>query len=133
MKAPDVTHPFSLYVDASDVAVGAVLVQDDSANVEHPVAYFSKKLNKHQIRYSTIEKEALSLLLALRHFDVYVNSGCYSLEVYTDHNPLTFVSKFHNQNRRLTGWYLCLQEYSINIHHITGRNNVIADCLSRPN
>jgi hypothetical protein len=120
LKSPSVTQPFSLYVDASDVAVGAMLSQHDSVGIEHPVAYYSEKLNKHQKRYSTIEKEALALLLSLRHF-----------EVFTDHNPLVFVSKFRNKNRKLSGWHLCLQEYNLNIHHIAGRNNVVVDILSR--
>ena len=48
LMSPDVDRAFSLYVDASDVAVGAVLSQKDLQGVDHPVAYFSKKLDKHQ-------------------------------------------------------------------------------------
>jgi hypothetical protein len=113
------------------VSVGAVLLQKDVDGIDHPVGYFSKKLNKHQTNYSTIEKEALALLLALKHFEVYISSGLYPLHVYSDHNPLTFVNRMRNQNRRLIGWYLCLQEYDIVIHHIPGKDNVVADVLSR--
>ena len=129
--APDFEKPFSLFVDASDVAVGSMLSQKDVQGIEHPVAYFSKKLDKHQRRYSTIEKEALALLLALKHFEVYVGSGLHTLQVYTDHNPLVFVGKFRNNNRRLTGWHLCLQEYDLEMNHIRGKDNVVADALSR--
>lgn len=54
---------------------GAVLLQDGGDGVEHPVSYFSKKFNRHQHVYSTIEKEALALVLALTHFEVYVGSS----------------------------------------------------------
>ena len=54
---------------------------------------FLKELNKHQKNYSTIEKECLALVLALQHFDVYVSSSYVPLVVFTDHNPLTFLSK----------------------------------------
>ena len=81
MKSPDVDHAFYLYVDARDVAGGAVLSQKDLQGVDHPVAYFSKKLDKHQRRYSTIEKEALALLLSLKHFDVYVGSSVHTVQV----------------------------------------------------
>ncbi|XP_023815218.1 uncharacterized protein LOC110015381 [Oryzias latipes] len=63
-----------LEIDASADGVGAVLLQEDDSGIDHPVSYFSKKLNDHQKRYSTIEKEALSLLLTLQHFEVYVGS-----------------------------------------------------------
>ena len=131
LVAPDFDQPFALTVDASDLAVGAVLTQKDSDGIDHPVGYFSKKLNVHQRRYSTIAKEALALLLSLKHFEVYISSGLYPLHVYSDHNPLTFVTKMRNTNRRLVGWYLCLQEYDLVMHHIPGKENVVADVLSR--
>ena len=65
--APEFEELFSLFVDTIDVAVGSMLSQKDVQGIEHPVAYFSKKLDKHQRRYSTIEKEALTLLQALKH------------------------------------------------------------------
>lgn len=132
LSSPDFGKPFALAVDASDDAVGAVLLQqNESDGVEHPVAYFSKKLNRHQRNYSTIEKELLALILALQHFDVYVCTSQKPLIVYTDHNPLVFLRKMKNKNRRLLNWSLILQEYDIVIKHVKGKDNVIADCLSR--
>lgn len=74
-RAPDFQLPFLLTVDACDVRVGAVLLQAVQDGCERPVAYFSKKLNKHQRAYSAIEKEALALVLAEKHFEVYVASS----------------------------------------------------------
>lgn len=71
LVAPDYTLPFKLEVDASGVGAGAVLLQEDKSGVDHPISYFSRKFNKHQLNYSTIEKEALALILALQHFEVY--------------------------------------------------------------
>ena len=56
-----------LAVDASDVAIGAILFQEVDG-IEHPICYYSKKLDCHQKRYSTVEKEALGLILAVRVF-----------------------------------------------------------------
>ena len=106
------------------------MLQKDCSDIDHPVAYFSKKFNKHQRNYSTIEKEFLALVLAIDHFEVYVNSG-FPLVVYTDHNPLTFLHRMKNSNRRLLNWSLKLQEYNLDIQHIKGKDNVIADSLSR--
>ena len=65
LLAPDFRQLFHLAVDASDVGAGAILLQNGPDGVEHPVCYFSRKFNTHQRAYSTIEKEALSLVLAI--------------------------------------------------------------------
>jgi len=104
-------------VDASYMGAGAALMQVDEKGIEHPVSYFSRKFNPHQVNYSTIEKEALALLLALQHFDEY--------------SPLVFVNKMKNSNQQLLRWSMLYQQYNMEIHHIRGKDNVIADALSR--
>ena len=131
LKAPDFTNPFKLYVDASDVGVGSVLLQEDDNSFNHPVCYFSKKLNKQQVNYSTIEKECLALVLSLKHFEVYLSTPTQTITVYTDHNPLVFIQKMKNQNQRLLRWSLILQEFDIEVIHVKGKDNIIADALSR--
>ena len=131
LSSPNFDKEFSLQIDASDVGCGAVLLQEDENFVCHPVAYFSKKFSKCQKNYSTVEKECLSMLLALQHFDVYLYSSVHPVVVFTDHNPLTFVHKMKNKNQRLMRWSLELQDHNIVIKHIKGRENLIADALSR--
>ncbi|XP_072171900.1 uncharacterized protein [Diadema setosum] len=131
LVAPDFGKPFKLAVDASDVGVGAVLFQSDGNQVDRPVSYFSRKLNGHQQKYSTVEKETLGLVLALQHFSVYTGSGGGDIQVYTDHNPLSFLEKFKSKNGRLFRWSLLLQPFSLKIAHISGRANIIPDALSR--
>lgn len=76
-----VNMQFKLEVDASNVGAGAVLLQEDGQGVDHPVSYFSRKFDKHQCRYSTIDKETLVLLSALQHLEVYVSSGAWPVKV----------------------------------------------------
>ena len=128
---PEYSKYFKLYVDASEVGIGAVLVQDDEHGIERPISYFSKKLLKYQKNYSTVEKEALALLLALKFYDVYLSSSEYPVQVYTDHNPLVFVHRMKDSNQRLLRWSLTLQEYCMEIFHVKGCENVVADALSR--
>ena len=118
-------------VDASDVGAGSVLLQEDDNGVDHPVCYYSKKFNKHQKNCSIIEKECLSLILALQHFEVYLASSVAPIVVFTDHNPLTFIHKMRNKNQRLLRWSLMLQEHNLDIRHIKGKDNIIPDTLSR--
>ena len=130
LKAPNFKSPFVLHVDASELGAGAVLLQEVKG-VLHPVSYFSKKFDKFQKNYSIIEKETLSLILSLQHFEVYCEPCVCPLVVYTDHNPLLFINKMKNKNQRLMRWSLFLQPYQLEIRHISGKDNVLADTLSR--
>ena len=118
-------------VYASDVSNGAVLLQNCNDNLELPVAFFSHKLNSHQRNYATIEQEVLALLTSLQHFEVYVGNYSEPTVVSSDHNPLTFVTKMKGKNQQLLRWCLSLQEYNITIKHIKGKDNIVADTLSR--
>lgn len=131
LLAPDFGRPFKLEVDASATGVGAILIQESELEIEHPVCYFSKKLTPCQRRYSTIEKEALALLLALQHFEVYLGGSSFPIVVYTDHNPLVFLARMRNLNTRLMRWSLIIQEFILDIRHKKGSQNVVADALSR--
>ena len=131
LLAPDFSKPFSLQVDASDDGIGAVLLQCGADQVYHPVCYFSRKLKVHQLNYSTIEKECLALVEALTIFEIYLSGNNTETEVFTDHNPLVFINKMKNKNRRLMRWSMQLQTYKLRIRHIRGCQNIIADALSR--
>ena len=128
---PDYSREFRLYVDSCDDGAGAVLMQEDQDGIEHPICYYSKKYVKYQRNYSIVEKEALALLLAVKFFDVYLSSSPFPIQVYTDHNPLCFVQRMKNDNQRLLRWSLTLQEYNLVVNHVKGKDNVIADTLSR--
>ena len=56
LAAPNFDKPFALATNASDVGVGSVLMQEDDYIIMHPVCFFSQKLNRHQVNYSTVEK-----------------------------------------------------------------------------
>ena len=131
LTAPDFDKQFKLYVDVSDVSAEAVLQQEDDQGIDHSVSYFSRKFENTQRRYSTVEKETLALLLALKHFDVYLNMTAEPVLVFTDHNPIVFINKMKEKNQCLLWWSLILQQYNLQISHIKGRENVIADVLSR--
>jgi len=127
LRPPDYSLPFCLSVDASDLAIGATLFQVVDG-LEHPT-FFSRKLDAHQKRYSTIEKEALSLVLAVRYFSVYFGTGV--VTVYTDHNPRVFLQRMANHNQKLLRGSLELQQYNFNVVHRAGKDNLLADLLSR--
>ena len=101
LSAPNFDHPFKSAVDASDVAVGAVLLQEDGDGIDHPVWLLSSFREKQQCYYSTIKKECLALILALQDFEIYDTASNSPLTVFSDHNALVFVHKLKNKNQRL--------------------------------
>jgi hypothetical protein len=126
----DYSKPFVLMVDASQYACGAALMQEDAAGSLRPVCYFSRKFNDAQKNYTVRDREALGLVLAVRAFKVYVSSG--PVVVYTDHEPLKYINSMATTNQRILRWALELQPYQLIIRHVKGKDNVIADYLSRP-
>ena len=95
------------------------------------MCFYSKKFDNHQNNYFTIGKETLVLLLALQQFDQCSGTTIFPVVVFTDHNPLIFIDKMKNKNQRLIKWSLSLYELNLEIRHIKGKDNVIADALSR--
>ena len=131
LHSPDFGNSFKLATDSSNIGAGAVLLQADQNDVDHPVCYFSRKFNTAQQNYSVVEKELLALILALEFFSAYLPPSGPVITVYTDHHPLKFLDKFKNKNQRLTRWSLLLQEYNLDVRHVKGVHNVLADGLSR--
>ena len=129
LRSPNYDLPFVLAVDASAYAMGSVLLQEHD-NVLLPVCYFSRKFSDTQLRYSTIERELLALLESCSFFDVYLKAGK-PVRVLTDHNPLVHLTQLKHKNERLLRWSITLQNYPLQIEHVPGSKNVLADAMSR--
>uniref|UniRef100_A0A1B6CD86 RNA-directed DNA polymerase n=2 Tax=Clastoptera arizonana TaxID=38151 RepID=A0A1B6CD86_9HEMI len=128
LKLPDFNKPFALTTDASNFAIGAVLSQKQD-NIDHPISFASRTLNKQEVNLSTIEKELLSIVWACKHFRPYLYGKKFI--IYTDHKPLLWLHNLKEPNSKLIRWKLLLEEFSFDIKHITGKSNVVADALSR--
>ena len=127
---PQPNTPISITTDASDMAVGAVLQQEVDGKLV-PLAFFSNKLRAPERKYSTFDRELLALYLGIRHFRYFLEGR--QFVAYTDHKPLTFsMSKVsepwsNRQQRHLT----YISEFTTDIRHIQGKDNPVADLLSR--
>ena len=102
-QSPDFSKPFILQVDVCDSSAGVLFQRSAVDDLLHPVSYTSSKFKKHQMAYSTIEKELLSLILALQKYECYL-LGAKDMEVYKDHNPLVFHQRTKTHNQRLFRW-----------------------------
>ncbi len=118
---PDFSKTFVIHTDASHMQLGAVISQDGK-----PIAFYSRKLNPAQTRYTTTERELLSIVETLKEFRNILLG--YKIIVHTDHKNLT-CKNFNTE--RVMRWRLVLEEYGPELRYIPGEKNIVADALSR--
>jgi ribonuclease HI len=110
--------------DASGIAIGAVLSQDN-----RPVAYFSEKLNETKKKYSTYDKEFYAIIQALKKWRHYLVPQEFVL--YSDNQALQFITRQEKLNQRHAKWVEFMQNFTFVIKHIVGNANKVVDALSR--
>ncbi len=125
----DLSMPFNLYVDSSDYATGALLTQPTPDGMEQPVAMASSKLTNTQRNWAVIEKEAYAAIWALNRFKHWIFAA--KVILYSDHNPLTYLTVASPKSAKLTRWMLALQEFQVDFRFRKGTLNGVADCFSR--
>ena len=90
---PNFDTNFMVKIDASDVAVGAVLMQHDQ-----PAAFILKEVNSAQCNYNTVDWELLAIVLACKTWCPYVDGK--KIVVFTDHKLLLGIHTVPNLNKR---------------------------------
>ena len=117
---PDFNKPFEIHTDASKLQLGGIISQEG-----RPIAFYSRKLNPAQTRYTTTERELLSIVETLKEFRNILLGQ--KIIIHTDHQNL-----IHNSftSDRVMRWRLYLEEYSPEIKYIKGESNQAADTLS---
>ncbi len=125
---PQECDVFCLECDASGTGVGAVLSVERDGELL-PVAFFSRQLRGAQYRYSAQELECLAAVEAVKHFSYYLYGRYFRL--LTDHKGLESLRSGKQLNRRVYGWSLMLSEFDFTVMYRCGRDNIVADELSR--
>ena len=92
------------------------------------MAFISRKLYPRERHYFIVEKECLAVKWALDSLKYYLLGREFALE--TDHKALKWLQKMKDANSRITRWYLAMQPYQFEVHHIPDKMNVTADYLS---
>jgi len=126
----DGKRPLYLATDGSDYAIGGILYQLTDEKRVKPLGFFSKSLNDAQQAYGAIDKELLALEGCIKHFH-YLLEGNHCT-VYVDHKPLVNILNTKNCKLRFRKLRLLyLSEFDLDIQHVDGIDNEIADYLSR--
>lgn len=121
---PNFNKKFTLTTDASNYALGAVLMQENRV-----ICYASRVLKDSELNYSTIEKELLAIHWATHYFKYYLYGRKFTIK--TDHRPLVWLNNLKEPNLKLQRWKIQLNEFDFDIEFIKGKENCLADGLSR--
>ncbi|GFX02315.1 retrovirus-related Pol polyprotein from transposon opus [Trichonephila clavipes] len=127
---PSPSVPLALHVDASDYAIGGALHQVVGSELQ-PLAFFSRKLTSSEKTYSAYDRELLAIYSAIRHFRYMLEARDFT--VFTDHKPLTYAfrQKSDKCSPRQIRQLDFISQFTTNIVHIPGSDNIAADVLSR--
>lgn len=127
---PKPNAELALFTDASDEAVGAALNQREN-NEWQPLAFYSKKLTDTQVKYSAYDRELVGVYQSVKHFRELLMGRQFA--IFTDHKPITFAftQKAEKTSPRQIRQLDFISQFTTDIRHVSGSQNVVADSLSR--
>ncbi|CAC5410206.1 unnamed protein product [Mytilus coruscus] len=121
-------RPFRVYTDASSLALGAVLCQEQSGQ-ERVICYTGCALSKQEQNYGITELECLALVFAIKKFDCYLRFT--SLTAYVDHAALKWLLSLKEPTGKFARWIALIQSYNFEIVYRPGSSHGDADGVSR--
>jgi len=129
LMQPDDNQDYIINTDATVKAIGAVLMQKDKEDRTKVVSTASRVLTPAERKCTTCELELLAIVYALRKFRIYIYG--HKVTLNTDHKSLTFLKKCVVSSTRVARWILEIEQWDLEIQHIKGIENTLADVLSR--
>ena len=121
---PDVSQPFVVEVDASEVGVGAGLSQGSSPGKWVPCAFFSRELSVAERNYDVGDRELLAIKLAFEEWRHWLEGASHPVTVYTDHNNLAYLQSAKRLNPREARWSLFFTRFNFVFTFRPGVKNV---------
>src|SRR4051812_476350 len=129
LAMPKDEEPFMIKCNTSEGALGAILSQKQE-DKWRPVAFLSKALNPTECNYEIYNKELLAIITTFGKWQQYL-IGAKEIEVFIDHQNLTYFRKLQKLNRRQARWVTELTQFNFMLKHRPKRLNSKADLLSR--
>ena len=131
LRHPDFDREFFVQTDASDHAIGAVLLQDFGNGFLEPIEFASRKFTDSEMHWHTVDKELVAVVWAMNKWIRYLLPRKFT--VFTDHKNLQELFKHgkSKKNQRLHRWIVMLQQFDFEALYLPGKDNIVADYLSR--
>ncbi|KAK1595908.1 hypothetical protein QYE76_018330 [Lolium multiflorum] len=126
LALPDFNKQFEIECDASGIGIGGVLMQEG-----RPIAYFSEKLSGAKLNYPIYDKELYALIRVLEVWQHYLWPK--EFIIHSDHEALKYLKAQSTLHRRLAKWVEFIESFPYIIKHKKGKDNIVADALSRKN
>jgi hypothetical protein len=124
LRIADPNEDFVVCTDACKEGLGGVLSQNGFV-----ICYKSKKLKEHEKNYATHDLELVARVHTLKKWRHYLMGRRFELR--TDHNGLKYLFDQPTLNARQSRWLESICGYDFDINHIKGKDNKVADALSR--
>ncbi|CAJ0967229.1 unnamed protein product [Ranitomeya imitator] len=132
LRQPDVSLPFQVEVDASEIGAGAVLSQRNSdGSLMKPCAFFSRKFSPAERNYDVGNRELLAMKWAFEEWRHWLEGAKHRIVVLTDHKNLIYLESAKRLNPRQARWSLFFSRFDFVVSYLPGSKNVKADALSR--
>jgi hypothetical protein len=123
LKPLDYNRDYFLYIATSEGMVGMVLVQEDDEFHEYIVYYLSQNLIGHELKYSHIEKLALTVVHAVKRLQHYILL-CKTI-IVADINPFQYVLTRHIKGGKHNNWIVILQEFDLDFSSTKSKKSLI--------
>ena len=136
LKYPDTSKPYTIFTDASKYGWAGVLMQEHTSVLngketitKHPVAYVSGLFRGSQLNWAAMTKEAYAIYMTVKKSTFYITG--HDVTLRSDHLPLNKFLKQMTLNNTINNWVMEIESFKIKFVHIAGKDNVLADTLSR--
>ena len=124
LALPDFNKSFEIECDASGIGIGGVLMEEGK-----PIAYFSEKLGGAQLNYPIYDKELYALVCVLETWQHYLWPK--EFIIHSNHEALKCLKGHAKLNRRYAKWVEFIESFPYIVKYKKGKENVVADALSR--
>ena len=136
LKYPNTSKPYTIFTDASRYGWAGVLTQEHTSMVDgkeittkHPVTYVSGLFCGSQLNSAAMTKEVYAIYMTVKKSTFYITG--HDVTLRSDHLPLNKFLMQMTLNNTVNNWAMEIKSFKIKFIHIAGKDNILADMLSR--
>ena len=136
LKYPNTSKSYTIFTDVSKYGWAGVLTQEHTSVIDckevtanHSVSFVSSMFCGSQLNWAAMTKEAYAIYMTVKKSTFYLTGQ--EIPLRSDHLPLKKFLNHKNLNNTVDNWVVGIESFKIKFVHIAGKDNVLADTLSR--